>query len=37
MPTVRAIVRSASATGNVFSAYVLGIVKSPAFQMSRAD
>jgi hypothetical protein len=37
MPTVRAIVRNASATGNVFSAYVLGIVKSPAFQMSRAD
>jgi hypothetical protein len=37
MPTVRAVVRSASASGNRFSAYVLGIVNSPAFQMSRAE
>jgi hypothetical protein len=37
MPTVRAVVRSASASGNRLSAYVLGIVNSPAFQMSRAE
>jgi hypothetical protein len=37
MPTVRAIVRNASPTGNRFSSFVLGIVKSPAFQMSRAE
>jgi hypothetical protein len=37
MPTVRAIVRTASSSGNHFSSFVLGIVKSPAFQMSKAD
>ena len=37
MPAVRGIVRDASSTGNRFSSFVLGIVKSPAFQMSRAD
>ena len=37
MPTVRGIVRDASTSGNRFSSFVLGIVKSPAFQMSRAD
>jgi uncharacterized protein DUF1592/uncharacterized protein DUF1588/uncharacterized protein DUF1587/uncharacterized protein DUF1585/uncharacterized protein DUF1595/cytochrome c len=37
MPAVRAIVRDASASGNRFSSFVLGIVKSPAFQMSRAE
>ena len=37
MPTVRAIVRDASTSGNRFSSFVLGIVKSPAFQMSRAE
>ena len=37
MPTVRGIVRDASSSGNRFSSFVLGIVKSPAFQMSRAD
>jgi hypothetical protein len=36
MPAVRAIVRDA-APGNQFSSFVLGIVKSPAFQMSRAE
>ena len=36
MPTIRAIVREA-APGNRLSSYVLGIVKSPAFQMSRAE
>ena len=37
MPAVRGIVRDASASGNRFSSFVLGIVKSPAFQMSRAQ
>jgi hypothetical protein len=37
MPTVRAVVRDAGLTDNRFSAYVLGIVRSPAFQMSRAE
>ncbi|MBM3779115.1 MAG: DUF1592 domain-containing protein [Acidimicrobiia bacterium] len=36
MPTVRAITRSASAADYRFSAIVLGIVKSPAFQMRRS-
>jgi hypothetical protein len=33
MPTVRAIVRDADKNQNKFSSIVLGIVKSPAFQM----
>jgi hypothetical protein len=37
MPAVRGIVRDASATSNRFSSFVLGIVKSHAFQMSRVD
>jgi hypothetical protein len=37
MPAVRGIVRDASGSGNRFSSFVLGIVKSPAFQMSRAE
>jgi hypothetical protein len=37
MPTVRAVVRGASTSGNRFSSYVLGIVRSPAFQMARAE
>jgi uncharacterized protein DUF1592/uncharacterized protein DUF1588/uncharacterized protein DUF1587/uncharacterized protein DUF1595/uncharacterized protein DUF1585/cytochrome c len=37
MPAIRAIVRDAVAGGNHFSAYVIGIVKSPAFQMARAE
>ena len=37
MPTVRAIVRDAAKDDNRFSAFVLGVVNSPAFQMSRAE
>ena len=37
MPTVRAVVREAAPAKNRFSAFVLGIVKSPAFQMARAE
>lgn len=37
MPTVRSIVRNASASGHRFSSFVLGIVKSPAFQMARVE
>jgi hypothetical protein len=36
MPAVRAIVRGA-APANRFSSFVVGIVKSPAFQLSRAE
>jgi uncharacterized protein DUF1592/uncharacterized protein DUF1588/uncharacterized protein DUF1585/uncharacterized protein DUF1587/uncharacterized protein DUF1595 len=36
-PTVRSIVRKASQNGNRFSAFVLGIINSPAFQMSTAE
>ena len=36
MPTVRAIVRDAAKDDNRLSAFILGVVKSPAFQMSRA-
>jgi cytochrome c5 len=37
MPLVRAIVREAAAQEYRWSAFVLGVVKSPAFQMSRAE
>jgi uncharacterized protein DUF1592/uncharacterized protein DUF1588/uncharacterized protein DUF1587/uncharacterized protein DUF1585/uncharacterized protein DUF1595/cytochrome c len=37
MPTIRKIVRDAAPAQNHFSSFVLGIVKSPAFRMSRAD
>ena len=37
MPTVRKIVRDAGSAQNRFSSFVLGIVKSPAFRMSRVD
>jgi hypothetical protein len=37
MPAVRAVTRSASGRENRFSAFVLGIVQSPPFQMSRAE
>jgi cytochrome c551/c552 len=37
MPTVRAIEREAAKNNNKFSAFVMGIVKSNAFQMRRAD
>jgi mono/diheme cytochrome c family protein len=36
-PAIRAIVKKASANGNHFSAFVMGIVNSPAFQMSRTE
>jgi cytochrome c551/c552 len=36
MPTVRAIVRAAARNDYRFSSLVLGIVKSPAFQMKRS-
>jgi hypothetical protein len=34
MPLVRKVVREAQAHQNHFSAYVLGVVRSPAFRMS---
>ncbi len=37
MPTVRAIVRDAAKADNRMSQFVLGVVESPAFQMSRAE
>ncbi len=37
MPTVRRIVRDAAAQDHRMTAYILGVVKSPAFQMQRAD
>jgi cytochrome c551/c552 len=37
MPAVRAIVQRGTLNGNRLSSYVLGIVHSDAFQMSRAD
>ena len=37
MPAVRAIVRRAAAADNRFSAFVAGIVNTPAFRMKSAD
>jgi mono/diheme cytochrome c family protein len=37
MPAIRKIIRDAAKDNNRFSAYVLGVVNSRAFQMSRAD
>ena len=37
MPTVRAIVRDAVAKGNRMSAFILGVVNSPAFYMAKAE
>jgi hypothetical protein len=37
MPTIRAIVRSAEANDRRFSAFVLGIVNSPAFRMQQGE
>ncbi len=37
MPAVRAIVREAALSGNRLSSFVMGIVKSKAFQMNRAE
>jgi hypothetical protein len=36
-PTIRSITRKAAQNGNRFSSFVLGIVNSPAFQMSTAE
>jgi hypothetical protein len=36
-PSVRAIVKRAAQNGNHFSSFVMGIVNSPAFQMSTAE
>jgi hypothetical protein len=36
-PAIRAIVKKASANGNHFSSFVLGIVNSAAFQMAKAE
>ena len=37
MPAIRKIIRDASKDNNRFSAFVLGIANSRAFQMSRAE
>ena len=37
MPALRGIVRGADAAGGSFSAFVIGIVKAPAFRMKSAD
>ena len=37
MPFVRAVEREAARNDNRFSSFILGIVKSPAFQMRRAE
>ena len=37
MPSVRGIVRGAHGSGDSFSAFVLGIVRAPAFRMKSAD
>ena len=37
MPVVRAITHDAAKDNNRFSKVILGIVKSPAFQMARAQ
>ena len=37
MPTVRAIVRRAAADDNRMSSFILGVVESAAFRMSRAE
>ena len=37
MPLVRKIIRESEANQNRFSSYAIGVVKSPAFRMSRMD
>ena len=37
MPTVRKIVRDSGKSDNKISAFILGVINSPAFQMSRAE
>ena len=36
MPAIRKIIRDAAKENNRFSAFVMGVVNSRAFQMSRA-
>ena len=37
MPSIRTIIRDAARNDNRMSSFILGVVKSPAFQMSRGD
>jgi hypothetical protein len=37
MPAVRSVARGAATAGDRLSAFVLGIVKTPAFRMKSAD
>ena len=37
MPTIRSITREAAKNNNRFSSFILGITRSPAFQMSTAE
>jgi hypothetical protein len=37
MPTVRRIVQDAGRAGDRMSQFILGVVKSPAFQMARLE
>jgi hypothetical protein len=37
MPAIRTIIRDAARNDNRFSSFVLGVVKSPAFQMTTAE
>ena len=37
MPTIRGIVRDAAKSGNKMSSFILGVINSSAFQMSRAE
>ena len=37
MPTIRSIVRDAAKNGNKMSSFILGVINSSAFQMSRAE
>ena len=37
MPAVRGIVREAAADDDRMSAFILGVVSSPAFQMKRSE
>jgi hypothetical protein len=37
MPTIRGIVRSAASRDHRLSAYIMGVVTSPAFRMQRID
>ena len=36
-PVIRSIARDAARNGNRFSAFVMGVIKSPSFQMSRRE